>query len=161
MKKKKTKEFNIMSEVISSIPYIIYVLVVIPLMGYLSFKAFGDFVNTGSSFNNTIIVLIIIFVNLIILLGCLYGFNLMTKFNTGKYSLIGGVVFLITLVKFIQAYVHFKDSSLTGAKALLANSNYRTAKGILLGFTAYFVITFFINRIAVISVKNKKLKSSH
>ena len=158
--KKKTKETNIMSEVISSIPYIIYVLVLIPLMGYLSYKAFTDFVNTGSSFNNTIIVLIIIFINLIILLASLYGFNLLTKFKVGKFSLIGGVVLLITLVKLIQAYVHFKDSSLTGAKALLANSDFRTAKGIFIGFVIYYVLTFFINRIAVISAKNKGLKSS-
>lgn len=158
--KKKKNETSIIAEVISSIPYIIYVLVIIPILGYFSYKAFVDFVNTGSGFNNAIIALIIIMVNLIILLALLYGFNLATKFKVSKFSLIGGVVFIITLVKFIQAYSVYNDSSLSGAKALVASSNLRTSKGIFLIFIVYFIITLLVNRIAVISVKNKGLKSS-
>ena len=158
MKKKDTDKF--LSEIISGIPYCIYVLMIIPILGVVSYNAFMNYVNTTSSVNNTVILLIIIFSNLILLLGILYGFNVLTKFKVKKFLLIGGTVFVVTLFIALKMYFASKGSDLHGATALVAQKNYGQAKGMCLIYSVYFILTFFVNKIAQISIKNKNLKSS-
>lgn len=158
MKKKDTDKF--LAEIISGIPYCIYALIIIPLIGVLSHSAFVDYAHSESATNNTIILLIIIFSNLIVLLGILYAFNSLTKFNYIKFLVIGGAVFLVTVIIAVKAYLIYSGKDLHGAEGLLAFKNYGQAKGICLIYTIYFILTFLINRIVEISIKNKKLKSS-
>ena len=161
--KKQSKD--IMNIVVSTIPYIIYVLVIIPLLGKVTFNLYQGFALTSDKMTNTIITLVLILSNILVILSLLYIFNQMTKFNMKKYLLVGGTVFLYTLIMAIYKFslyspVKIVSEETATADALLKYKNYTLARGIFIAFAVYFVITIFINRIAVISIKNKKKKSS-
>ena len=55
--KKQSKD--IMSIVVSTIPYIIYVLVIIPLLGKVTFNLYQGFALTSVKMTNTIVTLIL------------------------------------------------------------------------------------------------------
>ena len=161
--KKQSKD--IMSIVVSTIPYIIYVLVIIPLLGKITFNLYQNYALTSISLTNTIVTLMLILANIVAILSLLYVFNQMTKFSMKKYLLVGGTVFLYTLIMTIYKYslyspVKIVSEETATAEALLKLKNYTLARGIFIAFAVYFILTIFINRIAVISINNKKKKSS-
>ena len=161
--KKQSKD--VMSIVISTIPYIIYVLVIIPLLGKITFSLYQGFALTSVKLTNTIVTLILILANILVILSLLYIFNKMTKFNMKKYLLVGGTVFMYTLIMAIYRYslyspVKIVSQETATADALLKFKNYTYARGIFIAFAVYFIITIFVNRMAVISIKNNKKKSS-
>ncbi len=156
---------NIMSIVLSTIPYIIYVLVIIPLLGKVTYSLYEGFALTSVQMTNTIVTLVLILANILVILSLLYIFNQMTKFNMKKYLLVGGTVFLYTLIMAIYKYILYSPVKIVSeetatAEALLKLKNYTLSRGIFIAFAVYFIITIFINRIAVISINNKKKKSS-
>ncbi len=161
--KKQSKD--IMSIVVSTIPYIIYVLVIIPLLGKITFNLYQSYALTSIRLTNTIVTLMLILANIVAILSLLYAFNQMTKFSMKKYLLVGGTVFLYTLIMTIYKYslyspVKIVSEETATAEALLKLKNYTLSRGIFIAFAVYFIITIFINRIAVISINNKKKKSS-
>ena len=158
------KNNELFTTVLSYIPYIIYVLVIFPILGRLSYNAYLTFGNTSVASTNTIIAIIIFLINIIILLTILYCFNLLTKFKLSKYLLVGGVIFIYTLVVAIVAYMSYSKVDLNATenltKGALYLKNYTQARGIFIAYTVYFILTIFVNKIAVISIKNKGVKSS-
>ncbi len=162
--KKQSKD--VLSIVVSTIPYIIYVLVIIPLLGKVTFSLYQGFALTSVKVTNTIVTLILILSNIVVLLSLLYIFNQMTKFNMKKYLLVGGTVFLYTLIMAINKYSLYSSVKIVNVETATADAlkklqDYKYARGIFIAFAIYFILTIFINKIAVISIKNKKKKSSH
>ena len=158
------KKNELLTAIVSYIPYILIVLVLFPLLGRISYSAYLSLGNTSIAITNTLIAVVILLVNIVILLAVLYGFNLLTKFKMNKYLLVGGVIFIYTLVTAVTAYMAYSKVDLKATEELtkgaLALKNYTEARGIVIAYTVYFVITILVNRIAVISIKNKGLKSS-
>lgn len=160
MKKKKGNN-ELVKFVASTIPYILLVLVVFPILGRLSFSAYTSFAVSNSVMTNRINVLVIIFANILVLLSLLYVFNQLIKFNWKKYILIGIPVFIYTLSMAIYKYSLFSSIKIESKEtvspdAILKLNDFKTAKAILIAFIVYFIITLLLNRIAVVSIKNKK-----
>lgn len=160
MKKKKNNN-ELVKLIVSTIPYILYVLVVIPILGRLSFSAYTQFALSDSLMINRINVLIILLANLAIILSILYVFNQLTKFDWKKYLLVSIPVLIYTfsmaIYKF-SLYTSIKIESIetVSPEKIVKLNDYKTARAILIAFVVYFIITLLINRIAVVSIKNKK-----
>jgi hypothetical protein len=162
----KKNSNDIKSIVLSTVPYIIYVLVIIPLLGKITFGLYQGYALTSVKMTNTIVTLILILLNIGVILSLLYVFNMLTKFNMKKYLFVGGTVFLYTLLMAFYRYLVYAPVKIVSIEtatqeSMLKLKNYTTARGIFIAFAVYFIVSIFINRIAVISIKNKKNKSSH
>ena len=160
MKNKKKNEKSLVDTLIGLLPAVVLSLVVFPLLGYFSYAIYASSIlgSTNTVFN-VIMLLITIMVNLIALLGLFYVVNIMWETDIRKHLLVGGVFLSIVIIIAIIKYVAYTKAE-AGADAILAFDNFRLSRGIAIGYTAYYIIAIFINKIAQISVKNKGIKAS-
>lgn len=167
--KNKKKKNSFVDTLLGLLPAIVLSLVVFPILGYFSYAIYSNAIlGSSNTFFNIIILLITIFMNLIVLLGLFYAVNIMWETDIRKHLAVGGVVLVIVVSLAIYRYSIYasaakamkESTDATGAAGILALSDFRIARAIAIGFTAYYVISIFINKIAQISVKNKGIRAS-
>ena len=105
-----------------------------------------------------VMLLLIIGLNLLVLSIVFYVANMFFKTDIRRHALVGFFIIVILSILTIVRYTAFKDIDIkTNSEEYFKLLNdFKFTRAILIGYVSYYFISMLLNRITVISLKNKK-----
>ena len=158
MANKKVEEKSFKDIVIGFIPAVLLSIVIFPILGYFSYSIYSSSIIGSSKSFEIVMLLLIIGLNLLVLSIVFYVANMFFKTNMRRHALVGFFIIVILSILTIVRYTAFKeiDIKTNSEEYFKLLNDFKFTRAILIGYVSYYFISMILNRITVISLKNKK-----
>ncbi len=154
--KKEEKTFK--DIVVSFIPSVLLSIIVFPILGYFSYSIYSSSIIGASKSFEVVMLLLIIGLNLLVLSIIFYVANMFFKTDIRRHALVGCFIIIILLILTIVRYTAYKeiDIKTNSEEYFKLLNDFKFTRAILIGYVTYYFLAMLLNRISVVSLKNKK-----
>lgn len=158
MANNKKEERSFKEIVLGFIPAVLLSIVIFPILGYFSYSIYSSSIIGASKSFEVVMLLLIIGLNLLVLSIVFYVANMFFKTNIKRHALVGCFIILILLILTIVRYTAYKeiDIKTNSEEYFKLLNDFKFTRAILIGYVTYYFLAMLLNRISVVSLKNKK-----